>query len=179
VQVLVPSIKPFVLLLPTWLIVSMREESCPVVWPRILNAEWLPWEELLSACPRLELCSDFGCDATMRAGYRVVAGLGAPPLFLFWEKEKNHSQSQPQLVSCSSITCSARSDEIFRCTSQKGDSHFQLAYGFWQAASANSTDFVGKIYLDHHVAQNMQSKAWPQAQASVDRLQRSRRQQEI
>ncbi len=42
----------------------------------------------------------------------------------------------------------------------------RAAQGFWQAASPQhaldrkrfSTDFVGKIYLDHHVAHNMQSK---------------------
>jgi hypothetical protein len=69
VQVLVSSIKPPVLLLLRRLIVSMGKESRLVVWPRILDAEWLPLEEVLSACFRLELCSDFGCDATMRTGY--------------------------------------------------------------------------------------------------------------
>jgi hypothetical protein len=72
VQVLIPSIKPFILLLPTRQIVLIRKESCPVVWPRILDAEWLPWEELLSACPRLEPYSDFGCNAIIRARYHEI-----------------------------------------------------------------------------------------------------------
>jgi hypothetical protein len=67
VQVLVPSIKPFVLPLAARLIVSMHKESYPVVWARILDAEWLPWEELLSTYSHLEPCSDFGYDAAMRA----------------------------------------------------------------------------------------------------------------
>jgi hypothetical protein len=50
----------------------MLNESCPVVC-RILDAEWLPWEELLLASLCLKPCPDSGYNATMRAGYREVS----------------------------------------------------------------------------------------------------------
>jgi hypothetical protein len=68
-EVLIPSVKPFELLPPRRPTVSMRNKSCPVVWPRVLDTEWLPWEEFLFVCSCLEPCSDSGCDATMWAGY--------------------------------------------------------------------------------------------------------------
>lgn len=67
VQVLVPSIKPFVLLLPVWQDVLMLQAIYPIVWPRILHAECNPWEKFFSVCPRLEPFSDFRCDAATRA----------------------------------------------------------------------------------------------------------------
>jgi hypothetical protein len=45
----------------------MLQAIYPIVWPRILHAEWNPWEEFSSVCPRLEPLSDFRYDAAMRA----------------------------------------------------------------------------------------------------------------
>jgi hypothetical protein len=51
----------------------MLNESCLVVWPRILDAEWLPREELLLVSLCLELCPNSRYNTTVWAGYREVS----------------------------------------------------------------------------------------------------------
>ena len=68
-EVCIPSVKPFILLLPKWLIISVLDESGPVLWFWVLHAKRPPREKLLPVSPSLEYCPHWGRNATMRARY--------------------------------------------------------------------------------------------------------------
>lgn len=68
-QVSIPSVKPFILLLPKWLTIPVLDESGPVLWSWVLHAKRPPREKLLPVSPRLECCPHLGRNATMRARY--------------------------------------------------------------------------------------------------------------
>jgi hypothetical protein len=51
----------------------MLNKSCLVVWPWILDAEWLLWEELLLVSPCLEPCLDTWYNAMMWSRYCEIS----------------------------------------------------------------------------------------------------------